>query len=366
MGWFLYFPFSPGSSIAELQLEPHKNSVRGNSELMHLERQQLPKIHGVSVERLFSSTAKTLPVCKNWFRTKVSLLSLVWSRVFSVSNVWAKKAFPSSLVVWWLHQGMNADHAPSILPPLPPCASPRPWVPWGRLLVQHLELAAVLGVREIQYETPKVWQKNCHFSFTHDILTFASATLLCTGSHLKASWNYRLNCPWPTNVLNWAVFDLYSSWAVCQGAVFVKADCAPPIPHGKQGQQQKLYRIKVLDKAMSVLVLQALCVSCPLLLLQAIFTKAWWGWQESLSYPGNENLYLASDPESSYSLILCKTELLAKPLSPPSPPIAFHPRENLRSELFSGLCPLVRAFCLIFYSIPWVVLHGGGLKFIFL
>lgn len=59
---------------------------------------------------------------------------------------------------------------------------------------------------------------------------------------------------------------------------------------------------KGLRKATSVLVLQALCVPCPLLFLQAIFTKAWWSWQESLSYPGDENLYLASDPESSYSL----------------------------------------------------------------
>lgn len=57
-----------------------------------------------------------------------------------------------------------------------------------------------------------------------------------------------LGCVWPVQLLG----------TKSVGAVSVKAGPSPPISHGKQGQQQKLYRIKVLDKAMSVLVLQPL------------------------------------------------------------------------------------------------------------
>lgn len=77
------------------------------------------------------------------------------------------------------------------------------------------------------------------------------------------------------------------------------------------------------------------------LFLQPRFTKALWGWQKSLHYLGNEEpLSCLLNP-----LILCKTELLAKPLSAPSLPVAFHPHENLRSELYSVVCV---PFCLIF------------------
>lgn len=106
-----------------------------------------------------------------------------------------------------------------------------------------------------------------------------------------------LGCVWPVQLLG----------TKSVGAVSVKAGPSPPISHGKQGQQQKLYRIKVLDKAMSVLVLQPLWVSCPLLFLQPEVHKSLmrligvsplsWKWRTIIL------------PLILNHLILCKTEL---------------------------------------------------------
>lgn len=131
-----------------------------------------------------------------------------------------------------------------------------------------------------------------------------------------------LGCVWPVQLLG----------SLSMRAVSVKADSAPPIPRGKQGQQQKLYRIKVLEKP----------------------RQSWF--YRHFVFPVHSSfyeLYSQKPDEAGRSLsvilemrtyilpltlnhhILCKTELLAKPLSPPNPPIAFHPHENLRSELYS-------------------------------
>lgn len=135
-------------------------------------------------------------------------------------------------------------------------------------------------------------------------------------------------------------------------AVFVKAGPSPPIPHAKQGWQQKLNRIKVLDKAMSWFYSHF--VSCFFHFFSTFFQFPVHSFCNQGSQGPDEadrNLsvilemkshYLASDPESS---ILCKTELLAKPLCSHSPCIAFHPHENLKSELYSVVCV---PFCLIF------------------
>lgn len=127
--------------------------------------------------------------------------------------------------------------------------------------------AAVMRVREIQYETPKVWLKTLPF-FLFPWYSYLTSPLL----HRVLSKGFMKLQESLSMIHKWA--ELGHVWPIqilgnkSMGAVFVKADPSPLIPHGKQGQQQKLYRIKVLGKALSALVLQPLCVSCPLLFLQ--------------------------------------------------------------------------------------------------
>lgn len=201
--------------------------------------------------------------------------------------------------------------------------------------------AAVMRVCEIQYEIQKVWQKTCHF-FLFPLHSCLTLPLLHLPVHRVLSKGFiklqeglsmihrcaELGHVWPVQLLG----------SESIGAVFVRADPSPPIPHGKQGQQQQLYRIKVL-------VLHPVCVSCPLLFLQPDVHKSLrrlagvsplsWKWRTIIL------------PLTLNDLILCKTELLAKPLV--SSQSTYCISSSWKPEIwavFCGLCPLVRALFL--------------------
>lgn len=93
-GLVLVFSLQPwqehcrASACTRTQWEPLPST--GNTELMLLERQQLPRIPGAFVERFFSSTAKSLPICKEQTQSKGSC-----EAGFPLYQILAKKAFPA-------------------------------------------------------------------------------------------------------------------------------------------------------------------------------------------------------------------------------------------------------------------------------
>lgn len=360
-GLVLVFSLQPwqehcrASACTRTRWEPLPST--GNTELMLLERQQLPRIPGAFVERFFSSTAKSLPICKEQTQSKGSC-----EAGFPLYQILAKKAFPAPRCCDDSIRGWNEImHLPSYLLSFPvpvPCPGSHGRGSWCSSWSSDESMWNSIWNSKSLVKNLPFFLFPWHSCLTLPLLHLPVHRVLSKGfMKLQEGLSMIHKCAelghvWPVQLLG----------NESMGAVFVKADPSPPIPHGKQGQQQKIYRIKVLGKALSVLVLQPLCVSCPLLFLQPEVHKSLRGLAgvSLLSWKWRTVIL----PLTLNDLILCKTELLAKPLSPPSPPIAFHPHEILRSELYSVVC--VPRLELYFYSIPWVVLHGGGLKFIFL
>lgn len=246
----LILVFSTSALTAPLQSfcqNPSKNSVRATASWRQ---------HRINVPREATAPLNPCRLCgrgclapqprpclyvRNWSRARASLLCPYVREGFALYQTLGPKRL--SPAPWWCGDSIRRwdldvhllSHLLSLTVPIP--CQPHALGPMGEAGSAAAGSSAAvqpgpdLGDRGAGLQSALSTAHTCNsiqnpkglakriavFPFSMHFLTLLClyCTCLSTRSHLKA-WNHKKDSPWPTRVLSWAIFALYSSWATSQ------------------------------------------------------------------------------------------------------------------------------------------------------